>query len=53
MSFSFYCSFSLSGIANGTGQHVWDLTKEANAEARKVSGHQTFSVFNYCPLFEV
>lgn len=36
MSFTFYCSFSLSGVANGTGRHVADLTKEANAAARKV-----------------
>jgi hypothetical protein len=33
--FAFYCSFSLAGVANGTGQHVADLSKEANAEARK------------------
>ncbi len=33
-----YCSFSLSGVAHGTGQHVANLSKEANSEARKVSG---------------
>jgi hypothetical protein len=37
VSFAFYCSFSLSGIASGTGQHVANLSKEANAAARKVS----------------
>jgi hypothetical protein len=35
--FSFYCAFSLAGLANGTGHHVADLSKEANAEAKKAS----------------
>lgn len=34
--FAFYCSFSLAGLANGTGYHVEDLSKEAYAEAKKV-----------------
>ncbi|KAK4150759.1 hypothetical protein C8A00DRAFT_45904 [Chaetomidium leptoderma] len=34
-SFAFYCSCSLAGITSGTGQHVADLSREANAEARK------------------
>ncbi|KAL2127575.1 hypothetical protein VTI74DRAFT_10463 [Chaetomium olivicolor] len=35
VSFIFYCTFSLLGVANGTGYHVWELAKESNAEARK------------------
>ncbi|KAH6631390.1 hypothetical protein F5144DRAFT_216112 [Chaetomium tenue] len=33
--FAFYCSFSLAGLANGTGYHVEDLSKESYAEAKK------------------
>ncbi|KAK3903387.1 hypothetical protein C8A05DRAFT_43374 [Staphylotrichum tortipilum] len=33
--FACYCSFSLSGVANGTGQHVENLSRESYATARK------------------
>ncbi len=31
-----------------TGQHVWDLTKESNAAARKVSEHPPCSTKSWC-----
>ena len=40
VTFSVYSAASITGVTYGTGQHVWELTKENNSLAKKVRmGH--------------